>query len=123
MRRREFIALVGASAAWPFAAMAQESGRTYRVGGVSVSSRNAPYVVATFNELRRLGFIEDQNLTVEWRTYGPRVDLIPELIAEVVKAHVDVVYVGGNFAIRAAQQVTTTVPILGLTDDMVGEGW
>jgi putative ABC transport system substrate-binding protein len=53
MRRREFIALAGASVTWPFATLAQQAGRTYRVGGVSVSSRNAPYVVATFDELRR----------------------------------------------------------------------
>ena len=117
------VALLGSTAiAWPLAAMAQQAGRTYRVGGVSVSSRNAPYVVATFNELRRLGFIEDQNLTIEWLTYGPRVDLISKFVAELVKAHVDVIYVGGDTAIRAAQQATTTIPILGLTEDMVGEG-
>src|SRR6516164_5283892 len=80
------------------------------------------YVVATFDELRRLGFIEDQNLTIEWRTYGPRVDLISEFVAELVKAHIDVIYVGGDTAIRAAQQATTTIPILGITEDMVGEG-
>ena len=122
MRRREFIALAGASVAWPFAAMAQQAGRTYRLGGVSVSPRKAPYVVATFDELRRLGFIEDQNLTIEWLTYGPRVDLISEFVAELVKAHIDVIYVGGDTAIRAAQQATTTIPILGITEDMVEEG-
>ncbi len=103
MRRREFIALVGASVASQFAAMAQEPKRTYRFGGVSVSPRNAPYVVAMFDELRRLGFIEDQNFTIEWRTYGPRVDLISEFVAELVKANVDVIYTGGDTAIRAAQ--------------------
>ena len=42
MRRREFIALVGASVAWPFAAMAQQAGRTYRVGCLSAGPRNSP---------------------------------------------------------------------------------
>ena len=123
MRRRDFIALVGGAAvAWPLAARAQEAGRTYRLGGLSGSPRNAPYFVAMFDELRRLGFIEGQNLTIDWRRYGPRVDLIPEFVAELVKAHVDVIYAGGDIAIRAAQQATRTIPILGITDDMVGSG-
>ena len=77
MRRREFITLVGGAAvAWPRAARAQEAGRTYRVGGLSGSPRNAPFVVATFDEIRRFGFIEGQNLMIDWRTYGPRTELI-----------------------------------------------
>jgi putative ABC transport system substrate-binding protein len=122
MRRREFIALMGASVALPFAATAQQSGRTYRLGGVSGSPRNAPPAVAMSDELRRLGFIEGQNLTIDWRSYGPRADLIPELVAELVKAHVDVIYVAGDHATRAAQQATKTIPILAISDDLVGSG-
>jgi putative tryptophan/tyrosine transport system substrate-binding protein len=122
MRRREFIALFGASITWPFAALAQEAGRTYRLGGVSSLSRNAPPFVAMVDELRRLGFIDGQNLTIDWRSYGPRIDLIPELAAELVKAHVDVIYVGGDVATRAAQHATATIPILGVNEDMVGSG-
>jgi ABC-type uncharacterized transport system substrate-binding protein len=122
MRRREFIALMGASVAWPFAARAQQAGRTYRLGVISSSPRNAPPFVAMVDELRRLGFIVGQNLTVEWRTYGPRTDLIPEFAAELVKADVDVIYAGGHPGIRAAQQATATIPIVGVMEDMVGEG-
>jgi putative ABC transport system substrate-binding protein len=122
MRRREFIALMGASAVWPFAALAQQAGRTYRVGGVSSSPRNSPPNAAMFDELQRKGFIVGQNLTLEWRSYGARIDLIPELAAELVKAHVDVIYGAGDVAIRAAQQATATIPILGITQDMVGHG-
>jgi putative tryptophan/tyrosine transport system substrate-binding protein len=120
MRRREFIALLGASVTWPFAALAQQAGRTYRVGGVFVSPRNAPWFVAMFDELRRHGFIEGQNLTLDWRRSGPRIDSI---VADLVKAHIDVICVGGDAAIRAAQQATTTIPILGITEDMVGAGF
>jgi putative ABC transport system substrate-binding protein len=122
MRRREFIALMGASVALPFAALAQEPGRVYRLGGVSSSPTNAPQFAAMFDALRRLGFITGQNLTVDWRSYGPRIELIPEFTAELVKSRLDVILVNGDAAIRAAQQATTTIPILGITDDMVGQG-
>ena len=67
MRRREFIALMGASVTWPFAAMAQEPGRTYRLGFLVPFTRDVPINVHFFDELRRLGFVEGQNLTVEYR--------------------------------------------------------
>jgi len=123
VRRREFITLLGGAAlARPFAALAQEPGRTYRVGGLTIGPRSTPYFDAMFNELRRLGFIEGQNLTVDWLQYGQRIDLVSEFAAKLVKANVDVIYAVGDIAIRTAQQATTTIPILGLTDDMVGSG-
>ena len=64
-RRREFVTiLAGVSVAWPLAARAKEAGRTYRLGGLSAAPRDAPYFVAMFENLQRLGFIEGQNLTV-----------------------------------------------------------
>jgi len=123
MRRRAFITLVGcASLAWPLAAQAQQAGRTYRIGGVAVGPRTAPHFVAMFDELRRLGFVEGQNLTIDWRSYGPRVDLIPEFVAELVNAKVDMIYISGDLGIRAAQRATTTIPIIGITEDMVRSG-
>jgi putative ABC transport system substrate-binding protein len=65
MRRREFIALTGAGVTWPFAALAQQPGRTYRLGCLLPLTRDAPVNVAFFDEFRRRGFIEGQNLTVE----------------------------------------------------------
>jgi putative ABC transport system substrate-binding protein len=121
MRRREFIALIGASVTWPFAAMAQQPGRTYRVGGLSSGPRNWPAPVAMFEELRRFGFIEGQNLTIDWRSYALHIDLIPEFAAELVKSKVDVIYASGD-AVRVAQRATATIPILGITQDMVGQG-
>jgi putative ABC transport system substrate-binding protein len=75
-----------------------------------------------FDELRQLGFIEGQNLTIVWRAYALHVDLIPEFAAELVKSKVDVIYASGDAGIRAAQQATATIPILGITQDMVGQG-
>jgi putative tryptophan/tyrosine transport system substrate-binding protein len=122
MRRRELFALLGAGLTWSSAAWAQEPGRSYRLGVVASSPRNIPAYVAMFDELRRLGFIEGQNLTIDFRSYGPRVDLIPEFVAELVQAHVDVIQVNGEAATRAAQQATTTIPILAGSEDMVGAG-
>src|SRR5215831_11229116 len=120
MRRREFIALMGASIAWPFAAMAQQPGRTYRIGGLSSGPRNSPTLVAMFDELQRLGFAEGQNLTIEWREYALHIDLISKFAEELVKSKVDVIYASGDAGIRALQKATATIPILGITQDMVG---
>jgi putative ABC transport system substrate-binding protein len=121
MRRREFIALMGASVAWPFAALAQERGRTYRLGCWWVVPRDIPIATAFLNELRRRGFIEGQNLKVEWRVQQP--DLFLQHAAELAQARVDVITTAGDDAIRALQQATKTIPIVALTDDMVRSGF
>jgi putative tryptophan/tyrosine transport system substrate-binding protein len=122
MRRREFIALMGASVAWPFAAMAQQAGRTYRLGVLLNHPRDTPRIVAFFNELRRLGFIEGQNLAIEYRAFGEHVDLIPQYAAELVKARVDVIVAVGDETVRAIQQATKTIPIVAIVGDMLGSG-
>src|SRR5689334_9339788 len=120
MQRREFIRLLCASITWPFAALAQEAGRTYRLASLEPNPRDV--ALAFFEELRRRGFIEGQNLTNDYRHFAPRVDLISEYAAELVKAKPDVIYAGGGVAVRAVQQATKTISIVGVADDMVGEG-
>src|SRR4029079_9612051 len=97
MRRREVISLLGASITWPFAAAAQQAGRTYRLGSLEPNPREAAF--SFFEELRRRGFIESQNLTSDYRHYAPQVDLISEYAAELVKAKPDVIYAGGGIAV------------------------
>ena len=121
MRRREFVALMGA-AAWPLAAMAQQAARTYRLGFLVSLTRDAPLNVAFFDELRRRGFIEGQNLVVEWRAYGPQPDLISQYAAELVKARVDAIMAAGDETVRAVQQATKTIPIVAIVGDMLGSG-
>ena len=120
MRRRKFITLLGGAAAWPLAALAQQAGRTYRLGCLLPSPPNE--YVAFFDGLRRRGFIEGQNLTVEYRAYGQHVDLIPQYAAELVKARVDVIVGSGDEAVRAIQQATKTIPIVAIGVDMLGSG-
>jgi putative tryptophan/tyrosine transport system substrate-binding protein len=124
MRRREFVALISSVAvAGPFAAMAQEPGRMYRLGMLANFPRDSPFNLRRFEELRQRRFIEGQNLTIEYRDYGLHPDLISQYAAELVKAQCDVIYTGGGAAIRVVQAATKTIPILGVTDDMVGEGF
>jgi putative ABC transport system substrate-binding protein len=124
MRRRDFITIFGgASATLPFAAVAQQAGRTYRLGVLLPLTHDAPVNVAFLDEFRRWGFIEGQNLAVEWRAYGLHYDLISQFAAELIKARVDVITVGGDDAIRAAQQATKTIPIVAATDDMLRKGY
>jgi len=99
MRRREFITLTGATVAWPFAAVAQEPGRTYRLGCLFPVPRGSAED-AWFDKLRRRGFIEGQNLTIEYRSYAQHVDLVPQYAAELVKARVDVIATAGDEAVR-----------------------
>jgi putative ABC transport system substrate-binding protein len=123
MRRREFICLLGASAALPFAAVAQEAGRTYWLGALLPLTRDAPVNLAFLDQLRHRGFVEGQNLTVEWRAYGEHFDLVSQYAAELVKTRVDVIVTGGEEAIRALQEATKTIPIVAISDDMLGFGF
>ena len=120
IKRREFVTLLGGAVAWPLAARGQQLGRIYRLGTLNLSPRSAPNHVAFYAELQRLGFIAGQNLVVDERGYGLHVEQLADHAAEIVKAQVDVINATGDLAIRAAQQATTTIPILAFTDDMLG---
>jgi putative ABC transport system substrate-binding protein len=123
MRRREFIALIGGSVtAWPLAARAQEFKRTYRIGVITRSPRMAVNYVAFFDELQRLGFVEGQNLIVDARGFAARSEQFSELALALASSNVDALVCGGDLAIRAAQQATKTIPIVGITDDMLSAG-
>jgi putative tryptophan/tyrosine transport system substrate-binding protein len=82
MRRREFIAFIGASVGWPLGALAQEPGRTYRLGILSFVPREAPVNTALFNALRRDGFIEGKNLTIYYRATALHPDRLSEFAAD-----------------------------------------
>jgi putative ABC transport system substrate-binding protein len=96
MRRREFVALMGASVTWPFAALAQEPGRTYRLGVLMGHPRDVPINVAFLEQFPRYGFIEGKNLLVDWRVFGKDLDLIA---AELVSERVDVIVTAGEEAL------------------------
>jgi putative ABC transport system substrate-binding protein len=122
MRRREFIALMSASVTLPFVVLAQEPGRTYRLGVLLPHPRDVPVNVAFLEEFRRYGFIEGQNFAVDWHAFGQDLGLLPQYAAELVSARVDVITTVGEEAFRAVQQATKTIPIVAIMDDLQGFG-
>jgi putative ABC transport system substrate-binding protein len=113
MKRREFIALLGGSSLLsPFAASAQQLGRTYHLAFVSANPREAPQHVALLDELRRDGFVEGQNLIVDQRGFSIDFGKFPEVTAALVKSPVDAIVCSGEVALKAAQQVTKRQELL-----------
>ena len=123
LQRRAFITLLGGAAALPLAARAQEAGRTYRLGFMVPHSPDAPWIVAFFDELRLAGFIEGQNLIVVPGGFDVRDDRLAERAAALVKAAPDAIVSGGDLAMRALQQATRTIPLIGMTEDVVAAGF
>jgi putative ABC transport system substrate-binding protein len=123
MRRREFITLVGGTAiAWPLGAGAQDAGRTYRIGFLLPSTRDSPAVVALFDQLRLNGFVEGQNLVVIPGGFGVPNDQIAVVAASLVAASPDVIVAGPELPLRALSLATQTIPVVGMTEDMVADG-
>jgi putative tryptophan/tyrosine transport system substrate-binding protein len=125
MKRRDFFSVVAGATAWPFAALAQEPGRTYRVGFLEPEARDdtSPGAMVFWDRLRRSGFIEGQNLTIEYRNYGQHFELLSQYAADLVNARVDVIVTGGDPAIRALQQATKTIPIVAMGGDLLASGF
>jgi ABC-type uncharacterized transport system substrate-binding protein len=122
MRRREFILLGGVAIAWPRAARAQEPGRIYRLAFLVPSPRQAPATIALFDELRRNGFSEGQNLIVIPDGFEADTEHPTKLAEALVKAGPDAIITGPALPLRAFRSITQTIPLIGMSEDMVAEG-
>ena len=114
MRRREFIAVVGAAAAWPLAARAQQSAAP-AIGFLSSrSAKDSVRNVAAFSKgLEEAGYTEGKNISTEYRFAEGRLDRLPELAAELVRRPVAVlVAVGGSRSAIAAKNATSSIPVV-----------
>jgi putative tryptophan/tyrosine transport system substrate-binding protein len=129
MRRREFIALLGSTAAtWPLAAVAQQPGKVFRIGFLGVS-RDAPGTAANYqafsDELREKGFSEGQNLIIEYRrSDDPRGVSVAG--AELLREHLDLIVVQGpQLALQAVIDASRTIPIVlqAINFDPIARGY
>jgi putative tryptophan/tyrosine transport system substrate-binding protein len=114
MRRREFIAALGSAALWPVGAFAQSRAGMPVIGFFGVGSPElfASRMAAFRDGLRRAGFIEGRNVTIEFRWTETGYKQLPALATELVNRGVDVI-VTGNAAV-AAKAATSTIPLVCL---------
>jgi putative ABC transport system substrate-binding protein len=123
--RREFITLLGAAAAWPFAVRAQQSDRMRRIGflgGGTVSLQ--PIYNGLLQGMRELGYREGKDFVVEWRLAEGQYERFTEFAAEMVRLKVEVIVVSTPAGIRPTQQATSTIPIvMGYSTDPIGSGF
>jgi ABC-type uncharacterized transport system substrate-binding protein len=128
MKRREFITLLGgAAAAWPVAARAQQAANIARIGCLvtgSLGSPEARAMVDAFRQgLRERGYVEGQNIVIEYRSADGSIERFPRLADELASLKLDLILVPNTPAARAAQHATTTIPIVVVAmGDPVGDG-
>jgi putative tryptophan/tyrosine transport system substrate-binding protein len=116
MNRREFITVLGGAAvAWPLGARAQlPAGKVWRIGILETISQplNAANLAALRRGLRELGYIEGQNLLIEYRSAEGRAERFPDLASELVRLKVDVIVTRGTPAVLAAKNATSEIPVV-----------
>ena len=117
MRRREFITLLGGAAvAWPLAARAQEARKVYRIGFLWDSPAvQADSIEAFRRGLRELGWIDGQNIAIEYRWAEGRPERMRELAEELVRLKVDIIVAPSSIYTEAAKRATSTIPIIFMT--------
>ena len=123
MRRRDVIAGLSAAAAWPFTARAQAQPVLGFLGSGSPGAARQN-VDGCLAGLKEAGFVDGQNLKIEYRWAEGQFDRLPALAAELVRQPVDVIFAAqGNASAFAAKRATSTIPIVFATsDDPVARG-
>src|SRR5215471_15152106 len=112
MQRRDFITLLGCTAAtWSVAARAQQAGKVWRIGSLSPGSGESDNLKAFMQRLNDLGYVDGKNIQYERRVADGNLDRLPVLAAELVRTNVDVILAESSFAVEAARAATKTIPL------------
>jgi ABC-type uncharacterized transport system substrate-binding protein len=126
MKRREFITLLGGTAAtWPLAARAQQANKLPTIGflGANTAETQSQWTAAFLQRLRELGWIDGRNIAIEYRWLEGRSERAAEIAAEFVRLKVDVIVTAGDANVIAAKQATSVIPIVFAgSGDPVGSG-
>src|SRR3974377_216587 len=96
----------------PPSALAQQPSMIPRIGLIRLGSPPDPLADAFVQGLHNLGYVEGQNITVEYRWAQGKPDRIPDLTAELVLLKVDIIVASGTVAGRAAKRATSTIPVV-----------
>ena len=96
----------------PLSGEAQQAEKVWRIGVLSGAERGSPWWAPFREGLRELGYVEGQNIAIEWRLSGGRAERLPDLAAELVRLKVNLILTGGTAATQAAMQATTKIPIV-----------
>ena len=123
MQRRDFIALLVGTAAWPLTVRAQPKSALVGYMGNSTATLEANLVGSFRDGLRELGYEEGRNITVKYLWADGKYERFPTLVAELIAAKVDVIVTAGTPAALAVKEATTTVPLVMVAvGDPVGTG-
>jgi putative ABC transport system substrate-binding protein len=122
-RRKLLAALVTGALGISFATFAQAQ-KIHRVGILSGAAKTNPVLQPFFQELRRLGYIEGQNIAIVGRFAEGKLELLPGFATELAVEKVDVIFASSTNAVQAARQATASIPIVfALVSDPVGSGF
>jgi putative ABC transport system substrate-binding protein len=125
MKRRQFITLLGgAAAAWPLAARAQRAAKIRRVGVLIYSNPQTDPNTESFRRgMRELGYVDGQNIAIEYRYAEGRPERLPELAADLARLKPDVIFALGGDVVLFASKATQTIPIVfAMSADPVRSG-
>jgi putative ABC transport system substrate-binding protein len=114
VKRREFIVALGGLTGWPLVSRAQQARKVYRIGILETISaaQNAANLDALRKGLRKLGYVEGQNLVIEYRSAEGHAERFPDMASELVRLKVDLIVTRGTPAVQAAKNASGAIPVV-----------